>query len=123
MLHLARPRCRCWQTLAVSNNDSSPGEPLIGRMLGRTTQLAALRAMDPNSAYKSGGQAANGSTVEDRISQLTQQRAGLMELRDQIEPTWKTMADQDWISYQNRAAAFGEEAAMRWIAGKLGTNQ
>jgi RNA polymerase sigma factor (sigma-70 family) len=104
-------------------NDSTASEPLIGRMLGLTTELAALRAMEPNSAYNVNGEAPAGhSTVQDRINQLTQQRAGLMDLKNQIEPVWQTMAEQDWISYQNRATTFGEEAAMRWIAGKFGTN-
>jgi hypothetical protein len=103
-------------------NDSTASEPLIGRMLGLTTELAALRSMEPTSPYNGNGDAPQ-STVQDRINQLTQQRTGLMQLRDQIEPMWATMTDQDWISYQNRATTFGEEAAMRWIAGKFGTNQ
>jgi RNA polymerase sigma factor (sigma-70 family) len=104
-------------------NDSGPNEPLIGRMLGLTTELAALRAMDPNSSYNGNGQTASDHhTVQDRINQLTQQRGGLLELRKQTDPIWPAMMEQDWISYQNRAATFGEEAAMRWIVSKFGTN-
>jgi hypothetical protein len=30
------------------------------------------------------------------------------------------MSDQDWISYKDRWRAFGEEAALRWMASKHG---
>jgi hypothetical protein len=105
-------------------NDSTQGEPLIGRMLGLTTELAALRAMDPNSQYNSNAQTTSDpGTVQDRINLLTKQRSDLMELRNKIEPAWQTMSEQDWISYQNRATTFGEQAAMQWIADRFATNQ
>jgi len=93
----------------------SPGETLIAQLVGIGVERAALGAMDPNSAY-----GVNGQTVQNRLDQLAQQRAAVRELGQQADPLWQSMTDQDWISYHNRSAAFGEEAAMRWLVGKYG---
>ena len=93
----------------------SAGEMLIAQLVGIAVERNALGAMDPNGAY-----GVTGQTVQDRINQLAQQRAAFKELGQQADPLWQGMSDQDWISYHNRSAAFGEEAAMRWLVGKYG---
>ena len=95
--------------------DTSPGETLIAQLVGINVERTALGAMDPNGAYN-----ANGQTIQDRLNQLAQQRAAFKELSQQADPLWPSMSDQDWISYHNRSATFGEEAAMRWLVGKYG---
>jgi RNA polymerase sigma factor (sigma-70 family) len=96
-------------------SDASAGEMVIAQLVGINVERTALGAMDPNGAYGD-----NGQTVQDRLNQLAQQRAAFRELAQQADPLWQTMSDQDWISYHNRSAAFGEEAAMRWLVGKYG---
>ena len=96
-------------------NDGSPGNMLIGQLVGIRTERTALEAMDPNSSLGS-----NGQTVQDRINQLAQQRTGIQELGKQAQPLWETMTDQDWLSYHSRSTTFGEEAAMRWLVSKYG---
>ena len=96
-------------------SDGSGGEVLIAQLLGIAVERTALGAMDPNGAF-----GANGLTVQNRIDQLAQQRAAIRELGQQADPLWQSMSEQDWISYHNRSAAFGEEAAMRWLVGKYG---
>ena len=88
---------------------------LIARLVGINVERTALGAMDPDGAY-----GVNGQTVQDRLNQLIQQRTAIRELGQQADPLWHSMSDQDWISYHNRSAAFGEEAAMRWLVGKYG---
>ena len=95
--------------------DAAAGEWLISQLVGINVERMALSAMDPNSPY--GG---TGDTVQNRLDQLSQQRAAFRELSNQADPFWQSMTDQDWISYHNRSAVFGEEAAMRWLVGKYG---
>ena len=83
-------------------NDGAPGNMLIGQLVGIRTEKTALEAMDPNSLFGD-----NGQTVQDRINQLTQQKAGIQELGKQAEPLWETMTDQDWLSYHSRSTTFG----------------
>jgi hypothetical protein len=96
-------------------SEAPAGEMVIAQLVGINVERTALGAMDPNGAYGDTGQ-----TVQDRLDQLAQQRAAFRELAQQADPLWQTMSDQDWISYHNRSAAFGEEAAMRWLVGKYG---
>ena len=94
---------------------SSTGKYMIDLDLGLKVERNALRAMDPNSPYGNSGQ-----TVQDRLSELTQQIAAGYELDKQADPLMQTMSDQDWISYTDRARLFGEQAAMRWLVNKRG---
>ncbi len=96
-------------------SEPSPGETLIARLVGIGVESAALRAMDPASAYPDANE-----TVQDRINQLARQRAAFRDLTQHSEPLWKALSDQDWISYHNRSATFGEEAALRWLVAKFG---
>jgi hypothetical protein len=92
---------------------SSSGEMMIAQLVGINVERTALNAMDPSAAY---GQA--GQTVQDRLTELGQQRAGMKELATQVDPILQTLSNPDWISYQDRSAAFGEESAMRWLVAK-----
>jgi hypothetical protein len=94
---------------------SSTGKYMIDLDLGLKVERNALRAMDPNSPYGNSGQ-----TVQDRLSELTQQIAAGYELDKQADPLMQTMSDQDWISYTDRARLFGERAAIRWLVNKQG---
>ena len=96
-------------------SDASAGALLIAQLVGINVERMALAEMDPTGAY-----GVNGQRVQDRINQLAQQRTAFRELGQQADPLWQTMSDQDWISYHNRSASFGEEAAMRWLVGKNG---
>jgi hypothetical protein len=94
-------------------DSSASGATLLAQMLGISVERTALGAMDPNAAY-----GANGQTVQDRLTQLAQQRASMRELATQADPLLQSLSGPDWISYQDRSAHFGEEAAMRWLVGK-----
>jgi hypothetical protein len=94
---------------------TASGEQLANQFVGFTVEKLALQAMDPNSPYGD-----NGQTVQGRLNQITQQRAELGELTQQVSPILEKMPDQDWISFNDRLMMFGEEAAMRWLAAKYG---
>src|SRR5882724_8699790 len=89
--------------------DGSAGETMIGQLVGVAIERNALSAMDPSSPYGSAGQ-----TVKDRLDQLAQQRAAIKELAQQVEAVVQTMSARDWVSYNDRQRAYGEEAAARW---------
>jgi RNA polymerase sigma factor (sigma-70 family) len=89
------------------------GETVLAQTVGMRVERSALEAMDPAQAYGS-----SGGTVQDRLAQLTQQRADMRSLTKQADPILQMMSDQDWISYQNRIAVFGEESALRWLVSK-----
>ena len=93
----------------------SPDVCLLTPLVGIAVERMALGAMDPNSPYGD-----NGQTVQDRLNQITQQRAAIHELADQANPLLATLPGQDWISYVDRHLMFGEEAAMRWVVSKYG---
>jgi hypothetical protein len=93
--------------------EDAPGQMLVGKLLGISIERKALGAMDPNAAYGTTGQ-----TVQNQLTQLAQQRAALAALNQQTDPIMQTMPDSDWISFDDRLKNFGEEAAMRWLAGK-----
>jgi hypothetical protein len=94
---------------------STSGEDGLSRGTGGAAEVMALSAMDPNASYDGSGQ-----TVQERISQLRQQRTAIRGLYQQAVPLLGTLSDQDWISYSDRARAFGEPAALQWVAGKYG---
>jgi hypothetical protein len=71
--------------------------------------------MDPNSPYGDSGQ-----SVQDQLNQLTQQRAALKDLGQQIGSLLEKVSDQDWISYYNRWMISGEAAAGQWPVNKYG---
>jgi hypothetical protein len=97
--------------------DALPGEMLIAQLVGINIERIALGAMDPSATY-----GANGQTVQVQLDQLTQQRAGIKALATQADPLLQTLSDQEWISYEDRSATFGEAAAMRWLVGKHASN-
>jgi hypothetical protein len=90
-----------------------PGELLISRLVGVALENIALRAMEPSSAYGNEGQ-----TVQNRIDELTQLRAGVRERASQFDKAQPLMSTQDWISYIDRCRIFGEEAAVKWAIDK-----
>jgi RNA polymerase sigma factor (sigma-70 family) len=95
---------------------ATPGESEISQLVGMAVERNALRAMDPGSSY------GNGTTVQQRLDQIAQQRDTLNQLNSQLEPILEKMSDQDWISYKDRWRAFGEQAAVRWVVAKYGAN-
>jgi 6-phosphofructokinase len=102
-------------SLGQRYGNASAGETLIAQLVGINVERIALTAMDPNSAYGD-----NGQTVQERINQIVQERTAIQALSKQAGPLWDSMLEQDWLSYQNRAATFGEEAALRWLVNKNG---
>jgi hypothetical protein len=92
---------------------AASAEQMVTQFVGFAVEKQALQSMDVASPYGDSGQ-----TVQDRINQLTQQRAELGELTQQVSPILEKMPDQDWVSFNDRLVKFGEEAAMRWLAGK-----
>jgi hypothetical protein len=99
------------QRYADPSNDSM----LINQLVGMAIEKIALSAMDPNSLYGDTGQ-----TVQDRLNQLTQNRAAINEVANQAIPLLPTLSDQDTLNYENRRRAFGEVAALQWIVSKFG---
>ena len=85
--------------------------------MGLAIERDALNVMNPSSPYGTSGQ-----TVKDRLGQLVQQSAAIKDkdLVKQLEPLQQTMSSQDWISYNDRTRAFGEEKALRWLLNKWG---
>ena len=94
-------------------SEPAPGESLISQLLGVAVERSALAAMDSQTVVD-----ASGQTARERIDELTQHRAAIRELNQQADPVWHSLSDQDWISYNSRSLAFGEQAALRWLVGK-----
>jgi tetratricopeptide (TPR) repeat protein len=93
-----------------------PNDPmLIDQLVGMAIEKIALSAMDPNSPYGD-----DGLTVQDRLNQLTQNRAAIKEVGKQAIPLLPTLSDQDILNYENRRRAFGELAALQWVVSKFG---
>jgi RNA polymerase sigma factor (sigma-70 family) len=95
--------------------DSTPTSPLITQLVGVAIERSAYGAMDPNSPAGTDGQ-----TVQDQLDQLTQQRATIKGLANQMEALQETMSPQDWINYNERTMMFGEMNALQWLLGKYG---
>ncbi len=94
---------------------ASPTDPLITQLVGMAAQRLALGELDPASSYGTAGQ-----TVQDRLDQLIRQRATIDDLVKQFQQFHQTMSPQDWINYNDRIRAFGEENALWWAIGKYG---
>ena len=93
-----------------------PAEPEeISQLVGLAVERIALGAMDPNAAYGD-----NGQTAQDQLNEVIQARESLRDLNQQAVPLLETLSNQDYVTYQDRLLAFGEEAAMRWVIGKFG---
>jgi RNA polymerase sigma factor (sigma-70 family) len=93
--------------------DSSPAAALVTRLVGIAIESIALRAMDPNSL-----DAGNGQTAQQRIDDLTRQRADLRELVTGFDAIQQRVSEHDWISYKDRWRSFGEPAAAQWLRNK-----
>jgi hypothetical protein len=94
-------------------SEGGPGESLVSQLLGVAIERNSLAAMDPQSAF-------NGTTqtVQQRLDELNQHRANIRALNQQAEPLWRTLSDPDYVSYQSRTLAFGEEAALQWLVNQ-----
>jgi hypothetical protein len=101
--------------LGQSYNGSSAGDCAISHLVGLAIQRLALGAMDPNSPF-----GASGLTVQEQLTDLTQQHIAIRSAFEQNEALLATMSDQDWLSYIDRQKSFGDEAALRWAVNKLG---
>jgi hypothetical protein len=89
-------------------------DPLIHQMVGLIIQRNTLAAFDPNAPYDTGGQ-----TYGERMAQLEQQRKGLKDLFDYTQDTLQfAMSPRDWITFSDRARAFGEQNAVQWLMDK-----
>ena len=93
-------------------SSGSPGQILISQMVGVAVELKALQALDPNASF------GDGQTVQERMNQLGQHRTTIRQLTQQAAPLYPSLSEQDWITYQSRSMAFGEEAALRWLISK-----
>jgi hypothetical protein len=93
--------------------DQQTREPLISQLVGAAIERTALSAMDPASPY------ANG-TVNDRLAEMTQQRASMKQLTQQFDSLQPMMSADDWSHYADRQRLFGEKAALQWLAEKYG---
>jgi len=94
---------------------ATPGETEISQLVGLFVERQALASMDPSAPFGD-----NGQTVQDQITQLTQQRDDIKALSQQADPLIPALSDQDYMTYKDRWMAFGEEAALRWVIGKYG---
>jgi RNA polymerase sigma factor (sigma-70 family) len=101
--------------LGQSYAASSPGEYIIGQLVGISIEQRSLQAMDPNSSYGD-----SGRTVQEQLNELAQQRAADVELSQQAFNLYPAMSDQDWIIYRDRSAAFGMASADQWLINKYG---
>jgi len=94
-------------------SDGAPGETLISQLVGIQAERMALNAMDPNTPYGEPGE-----TVQNRIDELTRERATVRELSQQADHLFPAMSEQDWITYHSRSTMFGEGSALRWLITK-----
>ena len=97
------------------NGNASTDWTLISQLMGMAIQKMALGAMDPNAPYGN-----NGQTVQDQLNQIARSRTAISELVQQVTPLLPTLSDQDILNYENRRRAFGELAALQWLANKFG---
>lgn len=92
---------------------AAPGNSLVAELTGLSIERISLGGMDPNLSW-----GAEGQTVQNRITQLQQQRASVRDLAGQFAAVQAAVQPADWVSYKNRWHLFGEEAAIRWLVGK-----
>lgn len=97
--------------------DGEPSQPYPSRKARLAIESIALEGLDPATPY--GG---DGQTVNDRLTELAQQRTTADELEDTADQfsLRQKVPDQDWITYKDRWRALGEEAALQWLVGKYG---
>jgi hypothetical protein len=89
--------------------------PLINQLVGIAIEKNFLGTMDPNAAYGSAG-----STVQNRLDAINQQRADIKVLVQQSDALLPTLSDQDLVNFRDRERMFGAAAAMRWVIDKYG---
>jgi len=100
--------------LSLGQRLDDPGSlTLIQSLVGIALQRIVLNAMDPNCPYGDTGQ-----TVQNQIDALTQRRAAIRVLAQQVDSFLPTMSEQDLISYFDRRKMFGEQEAIRWAASR-----
>jgi len=98
-------------------DDPSGSESILHQLVGLSMETAALAGLDPAASSDTAGQ-----TVQNRLDQLTQQKATLQTLTAQADPLWQTLSDQDWIGFHAQLAASGEETALRWLVSNYGSH-
>jgi hypothetical protein len=76
-------------------------------------QRLAFDAMDPATAYGTGGQ-----TVKDRVNDLVQQRQTIQGLNQTAEGLMTTLPEPDLVTFFDRQKVFGESPTLQWLAAK-----
>jgi len=95
-----------------------PGEPEISRLVGMAIEYNTLKQMEPASSYGGGSE-----TVQNRMSQIGQERQDFKNLNNNARELLPQMSDQELISYIDHRLLFGEPAALRWVLAKYGPRQ
>jgi hypothetical protein len=93
----------------------SPGEPEISRLVGMAIEYNTLKQMEPAAPYGGGSE-----TVQNRMSQIEQERQDFKNLNENAKELLPQMSDQDVISYIDHRLLFGEPAALKWVLAKYG---
>ena len=88
---------------------------LIEPLVGIAIQRQAYGAMDPNAIFGNSGQ-----TVQTYIDGLSQQRDAIKQVAQRWNTYMPRMSEPDVTAYLNRQWLYGEQAASRWMAGRLG---
>ena len=96
--------------------EEAPGQLLISQLVGIAVESAALKAIDAAAPFR------DSQTVQNRLDELSQQRAAIKRTDQEFESIQERVSNQDWISYSDRRKAFGEQAALQWLATKYGQN-
>ncbi len=96
------------QRLAGPENTS-----LLNQLVGTVIETIALKQMDPNALYGSGGQ-----TVKDRLDELNQRQTALTQFSTRLDEIYTSISAADWISYHDRWQRFGEANAAKWLLDK-----
>lgn len=94
--------------------DEPDGSPLVTKLVGRAIEGIGLREMAPDTPHS------RGKTAQERLAEITQERARIKEIATQFDEVAPRLSEQDWISYRDRWRMFGEEEALRWALNKHG---
>ena len=93
------------------DGQEAAGVPLISRLVGIAVERQALDSLDSGAAFGS-------EPVQTQLDQLAQRRAAFKNLVNQAQPFYDQMSPRDWVNYDRRTLALGEENTLRWLVGK-----
>lgn len=105
-------------TLGSRLSTGEAGKLMINQLVGMSIEAMALRQLEQKTAYEFLG----GKTPTEKLEEVKQQRESLKEISRTLSAAYGNLNESEMVGFSDRAKAYGEVEAARWLQQRSGTN-